>query len=102
MIVIISGHYKVCWLHLWGIKFKKSFDFLEKFELRSNEINQRPAKGHLRGPVAEIRMEKIVVRPTYKNNNLHIVKKEGEKYKIFSRDTAERMQSSLEIKSQMR
>lgn len=84
--------------------FKKSFDLLEKVELRRNEINQRPGKGHWRGTVVGIGIEKIVARSTHTINNLDTLKKkkEGEKYKNFIRDIVKRMQSSLEIKSQVR
>lgn len=55
--------------------FKKSFDLLEKVELRRNEINQRPGKGHWRGTVVGIRIEKIVARSTHTINNLDTLKK---------------------------
>lgn len=59
--------------------FKKSFDLLEKFELRRNEINLRPGKGHSGAAVAGITIEKIVARSIHTINNLDIVKKRGRK-----------------------
>lgn len=55
--------------------------------MRRNEINQGPGKGHWRGAVVGIRIEKIVVRSTHTINNLDTLKKKREKNIKISLET---------------